>query len=64
MKQIIFICCIPILFILEILLLNFILEMITMPNDTTVIIGVILISADIFLNYLLIKFIIKQFKTK
>jgi len=64
MKQIILICCMPILFLLEVMAYGIITDLLNQKNDIAVLIGVLSICADLFLNYLLIQFIIKQFKTK
>lgn len=54
----------PIILSIEILIINFIFDLIRQPSDIAVLLGIILICVIAFLNYLLIQFIIKQFKTK
>ncbi len=54
----------PIVLLTEILLINLIFQLLREPSDTAVFVGVTLICPFAFLNYLLINFIIKQFKTK
>lgn len=52
----------PLILFIELLCINFILELIRLPYDMAVLAGVFLICAFIALNYLLITFIIKTFK--
>lgn len=54
----------PILFLVEILVFNTIIDLARQPSDIAVIISVVILCITAFLNYLLIKFIIKLFKTK
>jgi hypothetical protein len=54
----------PIILMLEILIINFIFDLLRQPSDIAVLVGITLICLFAFLNYLLINFIYKQFKTK
>ncbi len=52
----------PLLLCIEVIILNFILEMMSMPSDVAVFSGIICFCLFGFANFLLLNFIIKQFK--
>ena len=52
----------PFLLVLEIITFNTITELLTQPNDVTVLLGVLLICTSAYLNYLLFNYIKKTFK--
>ncbi len=54
----------PIILFSEILTINLIFDLMRQPSDIAVLLGIILFCIAAILNYLLIQFIIKQFKTK
>lgn len=54
----------PLIVLIEILIVNSIFELLRQPSDVAVLAGVFSVCLFAFLNYLLIKFIFKQFKTK
>jgi uncharacterized membrane protein len=54
----------PLILVIDIYIFNTILELIRLPSDLAVIAALILVCITAFLNYLLIKFIYKQFKKK
>lgn len=52
----------PIAILIEILLLNWIVDMVRQPSDVAVAAGIILLCVDIILNFFFFSFIQKQFK--
>lgn len=54
----------PLLFIMEVLLFNLIVDLLRQKSDVAVLLGVIIICISILGNYYLGKNILKQFKEK
>ncbi len=54
----------PIILFLDFCMISFIAELLTKQSDMAVLIGVLSICMFLWVNYLLINYIIKQFKQK
>lgn len=59
-KIIIIICCLPVVFIIEMYALGFIAMLLTQANDAAVLVGVVSISVWLFIHYLVIKRLLKK----
>jgi len=54
----------PLILFMEIFVFNTITDLARQPSDIAVLLSIVILCLAAFLNYLLIKFIIKLFKTK
>jgi hypothetical protein len=60
--KILILCCIPIIILIEILLVNLIFEQLETPSDIKLFTGSMLIPLFAFLNFMLLRFYSKHFK--